>query len=77
MTASDVQRIFLERLNLRLGPEMAAYVLGRMESDAPWPALGSIPVIAGDARTGRPFRVSVPLAALAPDPSHPPLNPEP
>ncbi len=62
MTPADVRRLFLDRLGLRLEPEMAAYVLRRM-SDAG--AAARVPVIGGDARTGRPVRTHVALAELA------------
>jgi hypothetical protein len=47
VTAPDVQQLFLERLGLRVGPEVAAYVLRKWQAGAKL-----VSVIASDARTG-------------------------
>ena len=52
LTAADVRRIFLERLGLRLGPEMSEYVLRRLRGGGTEP----IPVMGGNARTGAAVR---------------------
>ena len=78
-TLPDVQLWFLERLGLRLGPEMAAYVLRRIQTPST-PAAGTsggqslsdpsrIPVIGGDARTGLPVRKFIEVAALLAPPA--------
>ena len=70
MDASQVQQIFLERLGLRIGPEMSRYVLSRITSgqDSPMP-LGAIPVMGGDARTGIPVRRIVDLSTFEAPPA--------
>lgn len=61
--AEQIRDIFLQRLGLRIGPEMSRYVLRRIKSGqgSPMP-LGAIPVIACDARTGLPLRRLVDLS---------------
>lgn len=49
MTGSEVQQLLLDRLGLRVGPEMAAYVLRSWNAGA-----SKVPVIATHARTGIP-----------------------
>jgi hypothetical protein len=56
MTPSEVQQLLLNRLGLRVGPEMAAYVLRACNAAAPAP---TIPVIATEARTGVATRQDV------------------
>ena len=65
MDAEQLRHIFLERLGLRIGPEMSRYVLRRIESghDSPMP-LGAIPVMAADARTGAPVRQLIDLSTF-------------
>ncbi len=46
MEETDVQRAHREKLGLRVGPEMAKYVLRHLETS------NAIPIIAADARTG-------------------------
>ena len=71
MNTSDVQEMFLQRLGLRIGPHMAAYVLGRISSPDPSMAIGALPVIAGDARTGEPVRQIVDVFSIVgSDPAH-------
>ena len=48
---SQLQDILLQRLGLRIGPEMARYLRQRLESSA-----SAIPIIAADARSGLPLR---------------------
>ena len=55
VTPADARRLLLERLGLRVGEEMAAYVLRRVEAaDA-----GPIAIFATDARTGLPLQAEV------------------
>ena len=56
MTADEVQRLFLHRLNLRIGRETAAYVLRRTQGSS---AALAFPVMGGNARTGIPVRILV------------------
>ena len=56
LTAGEVQKLFLDRLNLRIGPETAAYFLRRLEDGQ---AVSTIPVMGGNARTGVPVRLLV------------------
>jgi len=70
LTAGEVQKLFLHRLNLRIGPETAAYFLRRLEADPSTPA---VPVMGGNARTGVPVRVLVePSQVMAGLPSRSP-----
>lgn len=63
MGENELQRYVREQLGLRVGPEMAAYILKRLNADdAPAP----IPVIAADARTGIAVRKELPPAVLRP-----------
>ena len=52
MGETELQQRVRERLGLRVGPEMAAYILKQLKDDRD----ASIPVIAADARTGVPLR---------------------
>ena len=56
VTVAEVQKQFLHRLNLRIGPETAAYVLRRIDAD---PSASVLPVMGGNARTGVAVRVLV------------------
>ena len=60
MSENDVQRRVREKYGLRLGPEMAAYVLRQLQEGT----LQTIPVIAGDARTGVAVRKQLPADEL-------------
>ena len=71
MTPSDVQTLALDRLGLRLGPEMAAYVLRQLADPS---VTAPVPIIAGNARTGCPVRLSINPHDLAP-PAAPPDHP--
>ena len=66
LDADEVREMFLDRLGIRLEPEMCRYVLARLAETAP--AAGDagtpIPVIGGDARTGVALRRMVPLELL-------------
>ena len=68
MNAAQVQTIFRDRLGLRIGPAVAAYVLRRIQSGDESPPMppGAIPVIAADARIGAPVRQLIDLEQLAP-----------
>ena len=59
MPETEVQQKLRERFGLRLGPEMAAYVLRQLDQNPE-----SIPVIGSDARTGVPCRVKLPTGDL-------------
>jgi hypothetical protein len=68
LSVPQVQDVLLRRLGLRVGPEVAAYVLRRWQSAispghevTPTP----IPVMGGDARTGVPTRRDVDPSQLA------------
>jgi hypothetical protein len=56
LTVAEVQKLFVHRLGLRIGPETAAYLLRRLEREGPAPA---IPVMGANARTGVAVRVFV------------------
>lgn len=62
MGENDLQRRVREQLGLRVGPEMAAYLLKQLKREAEAP----IPVIAADARTGIAVRKELAPAALRP-----------
>ena len=73
MDASHVQDLFLRRLGIRIGPEMAGYVLRRLrageQSAVP---IGPVAVMGGDARTGVPVRQFVDPSLLVGLPPSPP-----
>lgn len=60
LNVAQVQAILLRQLGLRVGPEVAAYVLRRWQTSmtpaAEAASTGFIPVMGGDARTGVPVR---------------------
>ncbi len=58
MQESELQRIYRQMLGLRVGPEMARYVLARLRQGTAGEKIPgeSIPVMGGDARTGLPLR---------------------
>jgi hypothetical protein len=62
MGETELQARVRERLGLRVGPEMAAYILKQLTDDGD----ASIPVIAADARTGVPLRKELSPATLRP-----------
>jgi hypothetical protein len=62
VTVAEVQKQFLHGLNLRIGPETAAYVLRRIDANASAPAFA---VMGGNARTGVPVRLLVKPSELA------------
>ena len=62
MEAKELSERLLAHYGIRVEPHMAAYVLRRL-SDA-GAAIGQIPVIAGDARTGMPMRTMIDPAVL-------------
>jgi hypothetical protein len=67
MIENELQQRVREKLGLRVGPEVAAYLARRLEQPA-----ASILVMAGDARTGRPLLAELDsreLRAAAADPS--------
>jgi hypothetical protein len=64
--ARDVQETFREKLGIRLGNEMAKYVLRRLnERQGAGLPLGEIPIMGGDAKTGVAVRTMAPLNLLA------------
>ena len=67
LTAAEVEKLFVQRLGLRIRPETAAYVLRQMASGRAGLPLGGagVPVMAADARTGVPVRATVDLTTLA------------
>ena len=60
MDVSEIQRVLQDRWNLRLEDEMSRYVLRRLQGGE----AGPLPVMGGDARTGRPVRAFLPLGDL-------------
>lgn len=60
MGESELQRHVRQALGLRVGPETARYLAARA-SGAPE---ATVPVIAGEARTGRPLRAEVPAGVV-------------
>jgi ribosomal protein S6E (S10) len=58
---SPVQAAVQRELGLRIGPEMARYLVRSVQAAA---GDGTIPIIGGDARTGVPVRKQVPLDRL-------------
>jgi hypothetical protein len=59
MEAVDLSRAMLERLGIRIEPEMTRYALRQLESGA-----ASFAVMGGDARTGVPVRLLIDPATL-------------
>jgi len=57
---SREQTLIREKLGLRVGPEMARYISGQLALGHD----GTILVIGGDARTGRPMRIAFPAGQL-------------
>ena len=62
----DLPRVFLKRLNFRIGPVMANYVAAKLQD----PGCQGIAVMGSDARTGVPRRQVIAAALLRAD-SHP------
>lgn len=60
MGESELQRRVRQALGLRVGPETARYLATR----AGGASEASVPVIAGEARTGRPLRAEVPAEVV-------------
>jgi hypothetical protein len=63
MGETELRARVREQLGLRVGPEVAAYILEQLkhrDGDA------AIPVIAADARTGIPLRKELAAATLRP-----------
>jgi hypothetical protein len=61
MDASALQRVAREDYNLRLNPAMSRYLAEKVQAGGG----GVVAVIGGDAHTGRPKRVELPLDKLA------------
>ncbi len=60
MDEHDLQARMLGEHNLRLRPAMSRYVSAKVQAGGG----GVVAVIGGDARTGRPMRVELPLEKL-------------
>ncbi|HEV8290731.1 MAG TPA: hypothetical protein VGP94_02355 [Tepidisphaeraceae bacterium] len=62
MEENEFQSRLRERLGLRVGPEMAKYLLKRISEGT----LGqsTISAMGGDAKTGIPIHQSIPIATL-------------
>jgi hypothetical protein len=58
--AEEVRELLLNKLGLRVEPEMSRYVATQLAN-----ANGSVAVIGGDARTGRPIRQFIAPADLS------------
>lgn len=65
MSESDVRELVLQRLGLRLGPEMTTYVWKHLNSGA----ASAVPAIGGNARTGVRISVEVPADLARVDPA--------
>lgn len=62
MDATELQQTLLNRFGIRVEPHMSAYVERRLSDGA------TLPVIGGDARTGRPVRRMIDPAELTAGP---------
>ncbi len=62
MEETELQRRLREHLGLRVGPEMARYLLKKL-SDGTL-GQGTISAMGGDAKTGIAMNKSIPLATL-------------
>jgi ribosomal protein S6E (S10) len=62
MEETELQSRLRNRLGLRVGPEMAKYLLKKL-SDGTL-GQGSISAMGGDAKTGIPMHQSIPIATL-------------
>ena len=60
MEETEFQTRLRERLGLRVGPEMAKYLLARISA----PASGSVSAMGGDAKTGIPMHKTISIATL-------------
>ena len=60
MEETEFQTRLRERLGLRVGPEMAKYLLAKLSQ----PAAGNVSAMGGDARTGIPTHRIIPIAML-------------
>jgi hypothetical protein len=69
MEAKELSERLLAHYGIRVEPHMADYVLRRLNDAGA--ALGEIPVIAGDARTGMPLRKLIDPSVLVDLPSPP------
>ncbi len=62
MDGEELRKRMLDAYGIRVEPEMSEYVLRRLRQAGN--ALRELPVIGGEARTGRPVRTMVDLARL-------------
>lgn len=62
MEETELQSRLRERLGLRVGPEMAKYLLKKLSDGAL--SQNSISAMGGDAKTGIPMHKTIPLATL-------------
>jgi len=60
----QIQQALLRQHNLRVTDAVAEYVLGHIQHGA----VGAVPIIGGDARTGVATRLFVPVNDLATEP---------
>ncbi len=67
MRESELQARVRRQLGLRVGPEMAAYILKRLTAAATSADAATFPVMASDARTGIPLRTELSTASLRDD----------
>ena len=62
MEETELQRRLREQLGLRVGPEMAKYLLKKLSEGTL--GQGAISAVGGDAKTGIPTNKSIPIATL-------------
>ena len=60
MGIEDIQQGLLKQHGLRITPAMSEYILSKIQSSGD----AELPIIAGDARTGMPIRINIPIADL-------------
>ena len=61
MGIEDIQQALLKQHGLRVTDAMSEYILAKMKTAGN----GDLPIIAGDAKTGVPLRVKIPMANLS------------
>jgi hypothetical protein len=60
MGIEDIQQALLKQHGLRVTDAMGEYILAKMKTAGD----SDLPIIAGDAKTGVPMRVNIPIADL-------------
>ncbi len=63
--ASEMQRRFIRQFGIRIGGRTAEYVLRHLKNGAAVATPQTIPVMGGDARTGKAVRSMIPLERLS------------